>query len=211
MKTELLIAALARGAGPAPRALLLKRLGPALAVGAVLAVAGALSEFPMVGREVMADTGWLIKIGYTLALAALAAACIERLAKPGAGTRLRTWGLVLPFGLIAVLALLEWRELSAHERVATWLGSSWDHCPYWVFMLSLPSLALGLWALRGMAPTQPVRSGFVLGLLAGGIGASGYALICPEVSMTFIASWYTLGIVAVAALGAILGPRVLRW
>jgi hypothetical protein len=29
--------------------------------------------------------------------------------------------------------------------------------------------------------------------------------------MAFVATWYTLGIAATGALGALLGPRLLRW
>jgi hypothetical protein len=43
------------------------------------------------------------------------------------------------------------------------------------------------------------------------LGACGYALACAEPSPAFVAAWYTLGILATGALGAALGPRVLRW
>ncbi|MFO1333443.1 MAG: NrsF family protein, partial [Rubrivivax sp.] len=54
-------------------------------------------------------------------------------------------------------------------------------------------------------------AGFAAGLLAGAIGALAYALACTEMAMSFVAAWYTLGILMVGALGALLGPRVLRW
>ncbi|HPA91994.1 MAG TPA: NrsF family protein [Quisquiliibacterium sp.] len=34
---------------------------------------------------------------------------------------------------------------------------------------------------------------------------------CPEMAAPFLAVWYVGGVLAVAALGALLGPRVLRW
>jgi hypothetical protein len=91
------------------------------------------------------------------------------------------------------------------------LGSSWLKCPPSVLALSLPALAAVLWAVRGMAPTQPRTAGFAAGLLAGGVGAFGYALSCPEESPAFVAVWYSLGIVLTGAVGAALGPRLLRW
>ena len=48
-------------------------------------------------------------------------------------------------------------------------------------------------------------------LFAGALGAAGYALACTETSPGFVAAWYSLGIGLTAALGAIVGPRVLRW
>jgi hypothetical protein len=74
-----------------------------------------------------------------------------------------------------------------------------------------PALAAALWAVRGLAPTRPRAAGFAAGLLAGSVGACGYALSCPEVSPAFVAVWYTLGIALTGALGAALGTRVLRW
>jgi hypothetical protein len=47
--------------------------------------------------------------------------------------------------------------------------------------------------------------------LAGALGALGYALACTELSPAFIAVWYSLGIGLAGALGAALGPLVLRW
>ena len=78
-------------------------------------------------------------------------------------------------------------------------------------MVSLPALAAALWALRGLAPTRLRTAGFASGVLAGSVGAFGYALSCPEASMSFVAVWYSLGILLTGALGAALGPRVLRW
>ena len=49
------------------------------------------------------------------------------------------------------------------------------------------------------------------GLLAGAVGAFGYAFACEEASPAFVAAWYTLGMLMAGALGALLGPRVLRW
>ena len=34
---------------------------------------------------------------------------------------------------------------------------------------------------------------------------------CPEASAIFVLTWYTLGIGLAAGLGALLGPRLLRW
>ena len=49
------------------------------------------------------------------------------------------------------------------------------------------------------------------GLMAGAMGASVYAFACPEHAAAFMAVWYCLGILVSAALGAVTGPRFLRW
>jgi hypothetical protein len=68
-----------------------------------------------------------------------------------------------------------------------------------------------MWALRGLAPTRPRWAGFAAGLFAGSLGALGYALYCPELSPLFVLVWYTAGVLLPAALGALLGPLLLRW
>jgi hypothetical protein len=80
-----------------------------------------------------------------------------------------------------------------------------------VLALSLPALVGALWALRGLAPTRPGAAGLAAGLLAGALGALGYSLACTELSPAFVAFWYSLGIGLAGALGAVLGPWVLRW
>jgi hypothetical protein len=80
-----------------------------------------------------------------------------------------------------------------------------------VLALSLPALGATLLAMRGLAPTRLRAAGTAAGLLAGAVGAIGYALHCPEAALAFVAAWYTAGIALAGALGAALGPLVLRW
>ena len=53
--------------------------------------------------------------------------------------------------------------------------------------------------------------GAALGLLAGCISAVGYSLACPEASPAFVALWYSTGLLLTTVLGALLGPRWLKW
>ena len=65
-------------------------------------------------------------------------------------------------------------------------------------------------ALRAGAPEEPFFAGAVAGVAAAGIGASVYALHCPEDSPLFMAVWYSLAAFAMAVIGAASG-RWLRW
>ncbi|HUI21148.1 MAG TPA: NrsF family protein, partial [Methylocella sp.] len=58
---------------------------------------------------------------------------------------------------------------------------------------------------------RPALAGAAAGLLAGAIGAAFYATHCPDDSPLFVATWYTLAIAFVTAIGAIAGARLLRW
>jgi hypothetical protein len=47
--------------------------------------------------------------------------------------------------------------------------------------------------------------------LSAGIAATLYASHCTDDSPLFVATWYPIGFVLMAALGALIGSRVLRW
>ena len=72
-------------------------------------------------------------------------------------------------------------------------------------------LVLALWALRQGAPSRPALTGFLCGLLAGGLGAAAYAANCPDDSPFFVATWYPVGILGLGLVGAVAGHRLLRW
>ena len=211
MKTQTLIDLLARDAGPAPRALAARRLGPAVAIGLGLSLPAALVWLGPIPAALWQQPGPWWKLAYGLALAAAAAAWAARLGRPGAPTRgpaRAALAVVAAMGLLGGVTML---AVPAGDRLAEVLGHSWTACPFNVLGLSLPALAAALWALRGLAPTDGRSAGFAAGLLAGAVGALAYSVTCDEMSPAFVAVWYTLGIVLSGGLGALLGPRVLRW
>jgi hypothetical protein len=79
------------------------------------------------------------------------------------------------------------------------------------FVVTIPKLIGALWGLRRMAPTRLALTGAIAGLFAGAAGAWVYAFHCGESGALFVSVWYTLGIVSVGVLGALLGRFVLRW
>ena len=91
------------------------------------------------------------------------------------------------------------------------LGQTWQDCGYRIAALSAPVFVAVLLAMRGLAPTRLRLAGAAAGLLAGAAGALVYAMHCPELAAPFLAVWYVLGVSIPAALGALIGPRVLRW
>jgi len=211
MKTDDLIAALSVGAGPAPRVVAARRLVPASMAGVLLAATAALAVIGPAPAAMLGSTALWAKLGYTAALALSAAWLTARLARPAAPTALQRWLVIAVVAAMAMLGLAAWAAAPPDERLAYLLGYSSLQCPWNVLLLSLPALAGSLWAVRGLAPVRPRAAGMAAGLLAGSLGAFGYALACPEISIAFVAAWYSLGIALTAALGALLGPAVLRW
>lgn len=211
MKTEELIELLARGAGAAPRHVVARRLGWAVLVGLAAGVAMAFGWPGFIPVELYAYPAPWFKLAYAAALAAATVWLTSRLARPGArhgAAALASMGVVCA---ALALGLAAWHATPPEARMRGLLGHSWWDCPFFVLTLSLPTLAALLWALRGLAPTQPRAAGFAAGLLAGAVGATAYALACTELAVSFVAAWYTLGMVLTGLLGALLGPRVLRW
>jgi len=80
-----------------------------------------------------------------------------------------------------------------------------------IALLSIPVFVASIWAMKGLAPTQPRFAGFAAGLLAGATAALVYCFHCPESAAPFIGIWYTLGIFIPAVIGAAIGPRLLCW
>jgi len=78
-------------------------------------------------------------------------------------------------------------------------------------LMALPLLAAALLGLRHGAPTRPAVTGAIAGLLSAGLAATLYASHCTDDSPLFVATWYTIAAALVAAIGALAGPRVLRF
>lgn len=211
MKTDALIDMLARDAGPVPRALAARRLSPAAAAGLLVSALIAITWFGAIPAEMFATAVPWTKMAYAGALALAAGWWTARLSRPAAPIALPRRATVLVLLAMAVLGSVSLASTPAGARLDALLGESWSTCPGSVLALSLPALAASLWAVRGLAPTRPRTAGFAAGLLAGSVGAFGYSLSCPEASPAFVAVWYTLGIAFTGAVGAVLGPRVLRW
>ena len=211
MKTEALIDMLARDAGPVPRALAARRLSPAAAAGLLASALIAITWFGIIPAQMFATAVPWTKMVYAGALALAAGWWTARLSRPAAPIALPRRVTMLVLLAMVVVGGFSLASTPAGARLDALLGESWSTCPWSVLVLSLPALAGSLWAVRGLAPTQPRAAGFAAGLLAGSVGAFGYSLSCPEASPAFVAIWYTLGIALTGAVGAVLGPRVLRW
>jgi len=211
MKTQALIEMLARGAGPAPRASVARRLVPAAILGALASAALAIGlQGPLPAALLATPAPW-IKLAYALALAGAAGWLTARLARPVSRWRGPARAVLAVVLVMALAGALAWADTPSAGRRAALMGQAWLTCPWNVLLLSTVPLALALWAVRGLAPTRLRAAGAAAGLMAGALGALGYSMSCPEASTTFVAVWYTAGVALSAVLGAALGPRVLRW
>lgn len=213
MKTAQLIELLATDADPIAPRIWRVRYAIALAVGLVGAFALMLlllGPRPDLVEATRLPMFW-IKLAYPLSIAMAALVAVTRLSRPGVRPGQVVLALVAPVLVIWLMAAWALTIAAPDERVAMLLGDTWKTCPVYVTILSLPAFIGLLWVLKSLAPTQLALAGAAAGLLAGALAASVYALHCPEMEASFLGIWYLLGMLIPTTLGAMIGPRLLRW
>jgi len=213
MKTDDLIAMLARGAGPVDRGVAARRYATALGwgvLGAAVLMATFLGVRPDLARALSLPMFW-VKLAFAAGLAAASLAAALRLSRPGARLAWVPGALAAPVLAMWTLAAIVLARADPALRPALFFGQTWASCPFLIAMLSAPVFVAMLWAMRGLAPTRLRLAGAAAGLLAGATGAVVYCLHCPELEAPFLGFWYVLGMLLPTATGALVGPRLLRW
>ena len=212
MRTSDLIDILARDVRPTPPGAANRKLLAALAAGGLItfAIVGLVLRCQPLLAAAQQPWFWM-KAAYTGLLTIAGAVIVRRLSVPG--SRLGAAPLAATLVILAMLGLGVDQILSAAQagRVALWLGHTWKICSPLILLLAMPIYACLIAAIRGLAPTRPALTGAAAGFAAGALAATLYGLHCPEQAAPFVATWYTLGIGAATALGAIAGRRLLRW
>lgn len=182
-------------------------LSTIVAIAAMLMWLGMRTDMPV---AVWTMSFWT-KFGYTLIIAALGGVATLILARPDGRT---TWPWRAAIALLAallVVAVIQLVRAEPEEMMPLIVGGTSLICPWRIVVLGLPMLLGAILALRRMAPANPTLAGFAAGIMAGGIGAWVYSFACAENGMMFLALFYSLGIVMVGAIGAVLGRFLLRW
>ncbi|WP_322014637.1 DUF1109 domain-containing protein [Paraburkholderia sp. J12] len=213
MKTDDLVDLLSTGIAPVRRVGQARRFGVALllaGIGSTLLMVTLFGIRPDLSSAARTALFWA-KLAFPLCVAIGALIAAVRLARPGARVGMG-WPIIgAPVLLVWIAGLLVIATVAPEERLHVLLGHSWKSCPFNILLLSVPAFAAVFSAISGLAPTRLRLAGAVSGLLASAIGTLAYCFHCPEMSPTFWSVWYLLGMLLPAALGAILGPRLLRW
>jgi hypothetical protein len=213
MKTEELISMLATGVAPIPRNVAAQRLRTALtwgSLGAFLTMALVFGVRHDLRQAAELPMFW-VKLGFPAVIAGAALMLVLRLSHPGMRTGAVWLGLALPWLAVLSMAAMVLVEAPADQRSRLILGTTWETCAFNIALVSIPVFVAVLWAMKGLAPTRLTLAGASAGLLAGAVGTVVYALHCPESAVPFMAIWYVAGMLIPTAVGAWLGPRVLRW
>lgn len=213
MRTEDLIQSLSADTRAVPRHAAERRLATGLVGGGLAALAlmvpwmGFRADLP----GAMMTFSFAMKWAYTISLALLALVVTSHIARPDEARLRHAWLIAIPFALLVVATISELADTPVGGWMPMWLGGSWRECSARVALLSVPVFMGMLWAFRALAPTRLTAAGAAAGLASGACAATIYGLHCPEVSAAFVLTWYSLGMALAAGLGALLGPKMLRW
>ena len=213
MKTGDLVSLLAAGVEPIDARWTTRRYVLAITggmLGALAITGGILHLNRGLSHEVLEPMFWL-REAYCATLGSLGVLAVARLARPGIRLGVVPAGIgavVVAMWTFAALILL---MAPAQDRTHLLLGATAAVCPFLITLVAAPLFVAFVWAVRGLAPTQLRTTGAALGFAAGSFGALAYSLHCPELTAPFIGVWYLLGMLIPAAIGATLGPRLMRW
>lgn len=206
MKTDELIEALSRDRPGRTQA----RQGWALPLLASLALslaalASILGE-PLAALPEIGAAPYVMKLAFAASAAIGGALALRAAGTPGRSLGGRLLVLAVPFAALVVLAGM---EIVATEPV--WPGRTWARCLAAIALLSPLGFVACAAILRRFAPTRLRLSGALAGIVAAALAGGAYALWCPETTALFLLSWYAGPILLAGAVGAALGPHLLRW
>ncbi|MGP1679633.1 MAG: NrsF family protein [Burkholderiales bacterium] len=213
MRTDDLVTLLATGAGAVRPNQAARRYAIALgwgAAGAALLMAILLGPRHDFAAAMMMPMFWA-KIAFVTSFAAASLLAALRLSRPGLNLVWVPGVLGAPVLAIWLLAAVVLVRADEAQRKVLFFGDTWNSCPFLIALLSAPVFVAVVWAMKGLAPTRLRLAGAAAGLLAGAVGTMVYSVHCPELAAPFIGFWYLLGILIPTAVGALLGPRLLRW
>jgi len=213
MKTDQLIDLLSSGAEPVARYDAERRLTLTVLLGgagATILMLGLFGLNPQL-RSLLSLTDFWVKMAFTAALSAAALVTTLRLARPGDAVGGALWWAVAAFVALWTIGADTLADADPGHRVATLMGRTWRTCPFSIALLAAPIFVATAIALRNLAPTRLREAGAAAGFFSGAFGAFVYGLHCPELAAPFIGTWYIVGIAIPTAIGAALGPRLLRW
>jgi hypothetical protein len=213
MRTDEFVSLLATGTDAVDVQAPTRRYVAAIVGGTVVAtilMALWLDVRPTLVRDATLPMFWVKEL-FCVALVAIGLLAVARLSRPGAALG-RVESLAgAPILAMWLLAAVVLAAAQPDDRTALIQGVSWAECTYNIAVLSVPVFAAIVWAMRGFAPTHLRRAGAAAGFAAGAISALAYTLHCPELDAPFLAIWYVAGVLIPTVVGAIVGPRVLRW
>ena len=213
MKTDDLINMLASGPDVAAPKIPVRRFALLIALGVLASIAIMMMTLglrPNMLELAMLPAFW-IKMAFVVALAGTGWITVTRLSTPGLRIVMLPVLIAAPIVLIWLAAAATLMNATPDERATLFWGDTWHYCSWLIAILSLPIFVAVLKVMRELAPTRLRVAGAGAGFAAGAAATLVYSFHCPEIEAPFIGFWYLIGILIPTSIGALIGPRVLRW
>lgn len=153
----------------------------------------------------------VLKLLVTLTLAGTAIFVAMRLTRPDDTRSSQRFVLLAPLVVLALLIFFDLWKYGGADFSTRLIGRNPVYCLLMIPLLSLAPLATILRTAQCGAVTRHSVAGGVAGMAAAGFGASLYALYCTDDSMLFVAFWYSLATLVMAALGSVACRLTVRW
>ena len=215
MKTDELIHKLSKDASVASRPpLLLWLAGTALGGAAVMAATVALLPISPFRADLLQRFLQARFLGETLLWLTTAAATfsvVYKLSIPGLWRRRDALWAVVPAGLFLLLFLSRPEPMGAGADWAREMDWVRGFCGPVIFWVGLSQAALMAWIVRKAAPTRLALAGFWIAFGSGAFGSFLMQFVCPKENFAHVALWHVTPVLVLAAAGAILGRKLLRW
>lgn len=161
--------------------------------------------------DVMMTAPVAAKFAFGISVTAIALVLFQRSLRPGAKARKLLPLMALPLAVVIAWAGLTLLQAPTGQWSTLTFGRNWRGCLVNVPLLSLgPLIVLSLLARRG-APVDGPLTGLAAGLASAGLATVSYALHCPDDTIPFLATWYTLALAIAATFSTLVLPRLLRW
>lgn len=172
----------------------------------------------LLGNSVRAGYPWIMmepliaaKQVIPLLISATTIPLLLMLIRPEAKLAGRVVPVLISIVIMPIMMLAFLLPLSANSVLQIISSTSVQQCLVTIPIIASPILCAQLVILRNGAITKPVMTGWLAGLAAGGIATAIYALVCTEDNPGFYGLWYSLNILFVGFVGALLGRYSLRW
>ncbi len=190
------------------------RIGVALTLAAATAASLWVGLWYGLRADIVAgapDPLVLLRAGALLLLGLATLLAVSAAARPTVGQRHNGWVWALAAALLFPLAaaiMLAWTGKMPIEELSPTTGR------YCLQITGISAIGIGgvltAW-LRTGAPTNIERSGWLVGLASGSLGALAYSLHCPMANIYYIGLWYTLAVGLAAVAGRLIVPHIIRW
>jgi hypothetical protein len=153
----------------------------------------------------------IAKVLLGASIAAVALSVFQSSLRPGLKPGRLLWLIAVPLGLAAGWAFISLSQAPVDQWGALTFGRSWRACLVAVPVYAICPFVVLLVLARRAAPVNGHLTGLCAGMASAGLATIAYSLHCPDDAAPFLGSWYPLAMAAIAGLGALLFPRVVRW